>query len=147
MFFLLGYHTFYNFCLSRSSRIPQLPYPPFIRRHLFNVSSWSPRPRGRECHWCVSTRCSDPSLLTSRLCITGGHPHPPQRIQISQPRPSQEEMNHSDGSWPLYAMYSKIAQEEDRKVAEHNQQAADGILIFVSPSCYIPVATFLTRKT
>lgn len=35
----LLYHTFYNFCLSRSSRISQLLYPPFIRRHLFNVPS------------------------------------------------------------------------------------------------------------
>jgi len=48
------------------------------------------------------------------------------------PQPSEGEMNHGDGSWPLYAMYSKVAQEEDRTVAEHNQQAADGILIFVS---------------
>jgi len=65
--------------------------------------------------------------------MTGSHPDLPQRIRIPPPQSSQGEMNHGDGSWPLYAMYSNIAQEEDSKVAQHNQQAADGILIFVSP--------------
>ena len=38
-----------------------------------------------------------------------------------------------DRSWPLYAMYSKVTQEEDNKMAEHFQKALDGLLVFVSP--------------
>jgi hypothetical protein len=32
-------------------------------------------------------------------------------------------------------MYSKMAEEEDNKMADHWQKDADGILIFVSPMC------------
>ena len=45
----------------------------------------------------------------------------------------QRDINYGDSSWPLYAMYSKIVQEEDNKVAENHQKSADGILVFVSP--------------
>ena len=34
---------------------------------------------------------------------------------------------------PIYNMYSKIAQEEGRRISEGMQQDGDGILVFVSP--------------
>jgi hypothetical protein len=38
----------------------------------------------------------------------------------------------SSGPGPLFFMYSKLAEEEDNKMAERWQQDADGLLIFVS---------------
>jgi hypothetical protein len=51
---------------------------------------------------------------------------------------STTDTNYGDSSWPLYAMYSKIVQEEDNKTAKLHQKSADGILIFVSP-CVTPL--------
>jgi hypothetical protein len=48
-------------------------------------------------------------------------------------RPSQKDIDYGDSSWPLYAMYSKIVQEEDKKIAELHHKSIDGIMIFVSP--------------
>jgi hypothetical protein len=70
-----------------------------------------------------------------------GHPSLPPVIGTGQsqstpdelPHPSTTDTNHGDSSWPLYAMYSKIVQEEDNKIAKLHQKSADGILIFVSP--------------
>jgi hypothetical protein len=39
----------------------------------------------------------------------------------------------SDSSWPLFSMYSNIAEKEDDKLTERYQKVADGVLIFVSP--------------
>jgi hypothetical protein len=36
-------------------------------------------------------------------------------------------------------MYSKMAEEEDNKMADHWQKDADGILIFVSPHAWFRV--------
>jgi hypothetical protein len=36
-------------------------------------------------------------------------------------------------------MYSKMAEEEDNKMADHWQKDADGILIFVSPHVWFRV--------
>jgi hypothetical protein len=41
--------------------------------------------------------------------------------------------NFWDSSTPLFSMYSKIAEEEDNKMAERWNRDADVILIFVSP--------------
>jgi hypothetical protein len=58
-------------------------------------------------------------------------PTPDEPNQV--PKSSTTDTKHGDSSWPLYAMYSKIVQEEDNKIAELHQKSADGILIFVSP--------------
>jgi hypothetical protein len=39
----------------------------------------------------------------------------------------------SDSSRPLFSMYSKMAEDEDNKMATHWQNDADGIRVFVSP--------------
>jgi hypothetical protein len=38
----------------------------------------------------------------------------------------------SDGSWPLFSIYSKIVEGDDKKTAERREKNADGIVIFVS---------------
>jgi hypothetical protein len=45
--------------------------------------------------------------------------------------PLQDESNFGDSSWPLFAMYSNISDEEDNKVAERWQKDAEGTIIFV----------------
>jgi len=64
---------------------------------------------------------------------TGGHPNQPQSTRDPALLPSQGENDYRDSSWPLYAMYSKIAQEEDNNDAERRQHDTDGVLVFVSP--------------
>lgn len=65
-------------------------------------------------------------------CIVDGH-----LSQVpSQPVPNQPfkgETNLGDSSGFLFAMYSKLTQEEDTKMAERWQKDAEGIIIFV---CY-----------
>jgi hypothetical protein len=65
----------------------------------------------------------------------------------SQPRPTRDPsllsskggIDDRDSSWPLYALYSKIAQGEDNNDAERRQKDADGILVFVSPRVTSPL--------
>ena len=64
---------------------------------------------------------------------TGGHPGQPQSTRNPSLLSSQGGNDDRDSSWPLYAMYYKIAQEEDNNDAERHQQRTDGILVFVSP--------------
>jgi len=64
---------------------------------------------------------------------------PPLLILRQQPRSSLNEVGDRDSSWPLYAMYSKIAEEEDNNDAERRQKDADGILVFVSPHVTSPL--------
>jgi hypothetical protein len=45
--------------------------------------------------------------------------------------PLQDESNFGDSSWPFFAMYSNISDEEDNKLAERWQKDAEGIIIFV----------------
>ena len=47
----------------------------------------------------------------------------------------QEGFDIVDGSGPLFSLYLGMAEEEDRKMAESWKADADGILVFVSPSC------------
>jgi len=37
-----------------------------------------------------------------------------------------------DSSWPLFSMYSNVAEEEDNKKIERYQKEAEAFLIFVS---------------
>lgn len=53
--------------------------------------------------------------------------------------------NYGDGSSPLFSMYSKIAEEEDNKMAGRWQSDAKGILIFVSPHVGIHSPTSITE--
>ena len=77
-----------------------------------------------------STRRSAMTSLSSRICVADGLPQPIQNPPLWS---NQGGINYGDMSWPLYAMYSKVAQEEDNKKAERVQNALDGILVFVSP--------------
>ena len=70
---------------------------------------------------------------------TGGYPHQPQSTRDSSSLSSQGGNDYRDSSWPLYAMYSKIAQEEDNNDAERHRRDADGVLVFVSPHVTSPL--------
>jgi hypothetical protein len=45
----------------------------------------------------------------------------------------QDGFDVVDGSGPLFSLYLRMAEEEDRKMAESWKADADGILVFVSP--------------
>ncbi|SRR5260221_511408 len=79
--------------------------------------------------------------LSSCIWTVNDHPDQSQPIQFPQSpplQPYQGEINHGDRSSPLYAMYSKVTQEEDNKMADRFQKAADGLLVFVSPHFTAP---------
>ncbi len=59
----------------------------------------------------------------------GDHHYPPQPLPAQA---AQEAPNFVDGSGPIFSMYSEMAEEEDKKMAEGWKADADGILIFVS---------------
>ena len=70
--------------------------------------------------------------------ILGHDQYPPQSVQNpSQALLVQGVSNFVDGSGPIFSMYLEMATEEDKKMAENWKADADGILIFVSPSCLI----------
>ena len=69
---------------------------------------------------------------------TGGYPAQPRSTRDPSLLAPQGGNGDRDSSWPLHAMYSKIAQEEDNNDAEHRQQDIDGILVFVSPHVNSP---------
>jgi len=66
-----------------------------------------------------------PIPLKSHIPMPGGHL-------------SRSEPNFGDSSWPLFTMYSKIAEEEDNKGAQLWQKDAQGIVVFVCPSISLP---------
>jgi hypothetical protein len=64
--------------------------------------------------------------------------HPSEDAPLNQPQStqidlSQGETNLGDSSEPLFVMYSKVAEDEDKKMAERWRKDADGIIIFVRP--------------
>ena len=71
-----------------------------------------------------------PAPTNSELCIVDRYP--PQPTPNQPPQPFQGRSDYSDSSWPLYSMYSNIAEDEDDKMAERCQKDKDGTLIFVS---------------
>ena len=86
--------------------------------------------------WGMTLVCLVPDALScsrSRIYGVDGHSYQSQPIQPPPLQSYQGEINYSDRSRPLYAMYSKITQEEDNKMAERFQKALDGLLVFVSP--------------
>ncbi|KAH9986342.1 hypothetical protein BJV74DRAFT_796830 [Russula compacta] len=56
-----------------------------------------------------------------------GRDHPQAEPTQNQ---SSGEFDYGDSSWPLFSMYTQIAQEEDNKMAECYQKDADATLIF-----------------
>jgi hypothetical protein len=66
-------------------------------------------------------------VLTNFSHVVGGRLQSP-----TQDQPSQAGSNFSDSSGPVFSLYSKMAVEEDDKMAERWKTNADGILIFVS---------------
>ena len=60
--------------------------------------------------------------------VLDGHLNQPPPVSVP---PSQAETNFGDSSGPLFAMYSKIGEEEDNQMAERWQKDADGVVIFV----------------
>ena len=49
-----------------------------------------------------------------------------------------DRTDFGDSSWPLFAMYSKIAEDEDNMRAQLWQKDAEGIIVFVCPSIFLP---------
>jgi hypothetical protein len=74
---------------------------------------------------CHSPLDPIPSLTSTYTAVDGRRSSPNQ--------PLQGEPNFGDSSWPLFSMYSKAADVEDKKKVDQWQKDADGILIFVSP--------------
>ncbi|KAH9955731.1 hypothetical protein BJV74DRAFT_954766 [Russula compacta] len=59
-----------------------------------------------------------------------GHPDQPPSAQNQPSQPPQGGSNIGDSSWPIFSMYTKIAEEEDNKMTDRWTKDADGILIF-----------------
>ena len=57
----------------------------------------------------------------------------PDDPMMTSNQPFQGEYNFGDSSGPLFSIYSKTAEVEDKNMVERWQKDADGILIFVSP--------------
>lgn len=68
----------------------------------------------------------------SRTRIVDGHRDQSQSTRNQPSPPFQREVDYGDSSRSLYAMYCKIAEEEDKRLEDVRLKDADGILIFVS---------------
>jgi hypothetical protein len=60
----------------------------------------------------------------------------------SAPHQEPKEPSFGDSSGPFFSIYSKAAEDEDRKMVERWQKDADGILIFVSSSVGIHIVLY-----
>ena len=79
----------------------------------------------------IFTHCSSESeSLLSLTCIVDG----PDRL-------FKKELDYGDSSWPLYSMYSRIAQQDDNKLAERCQRDTNGTMVFVSPHVNVCLMT------
>ena len=71
------------------------------------------------------------------MFITGDqraqHDNSPSNPQSAPNQLPQGESIFGDSSGRLFSIYTKAAEEEDKKIVERWQKDADGILIFVSP--------------
>ncbi len=70
--------------------------------------------------------------MVSPTRIVDDHLREPQSSANDPSQSSQEKSNFDDTSWSLFSTYSKMAEEDDNKMAECWQKDADGVLIFVS---------------
>ena len=73
--------------------------------------------------------------LTSLTLCPGYPPQPGRNDSV------QEVSGFVDGSGPLFSMYLKLAEEEDKKMTDNWKGDADGILIFVSRHSTCPAST------
>jgi len=78
-----------------------------------------------------------PSPISLPFTVNGHLRAPKHQSTLNQQL--RGESNFRDSSGPLFSMYSKMAEEEDNKMADHWQKDADGILIFVSPHAWFRV--------
>jgi hypothetical protein len=67
--------------------------------------------------------------------LTSSHPLK-SHIHIPGVRTPRIEPDFGDSSWPIFNIYSKIAEEEDDKKVELWQKNAEGIIVFVCPSFF-----------
>ena len=81
-------------------------------------------------------------VMLSQTYIVDDRREQPQAAPIPPLLPL-EEPNFGDSSGTLFSMYSRIAEEEDARMAERWQKDADGILIFVSSHITIHITTCL----
>ena len=65
------------------------------------------------------------------------------RREQPQSVPLEEKPNFGDSSGTFFSMYSRIAEEEDARMAERWKKDADGILVFVSSHIIIHITTCL----
>ena len=64
------------------------------------------------------------------------------KIDDGQTPSAPKEPSFGDSSGPFFSIYSKAAEDEDRKMVERWQKDADGILIFVSSSVGIHIVLY-----
>ena len=69
---------------------------------------------------------------------TGNDQYP---TQSAQNQASHGVPNLVDGSGPIFSMYLEMAEEEDKKIAEHWQANGEVILIFVGLYPLVPCFT------
>jgi hypothetical protein len=101
-------------------------------------NKYGKRTRGRSWKW--PKYCTLVGRSVANLTQTLGGP---SILQSAQNQTSQGESGIADSSDPLFSMYNKMAEEEDKKMAKSWKADADGILVFVSPNI-IHVYRFFT---
>jgi hypothetical protein len=69
------------------------------------------------------------------MCIIDGG-----QTRSAPNQPSQGEFIFGDSSGPLFSLYSKATEKEDKKMVKRWQKYADGVFIFVSPCVGIHIA-------
>ncbi len=88
--------------------------------------------------YCVPLRHIPPTNFTHVPNLEHGYHDQP---------PSQEVSQFGDSSGPLFSMYSKIAEKDDRTMVERWQKDADGVIIFVSPPVtYYAIARIYSKS-
>jgi hypothetical protein len=85
--------------------------------------------------------------VDSPTCKLDDQPAQPPSPQNQPSQPKQEDPNFGDSSGPLFSLYSKIAEEEDKEVTERWHKDADSPLTFVSDSVTILIATHINCST
>ena len=123
-----------------------------LRIVAINVSIYVhvPRPRGgpqtRRTR-CVTHQFDLPPLI-SQPHIVDDHQNDRRNDPVTTSnQPLQGESNFGDSSGPLFSIYTKAAEDEDKKLVERWQKDADGILIFVSPRVVIRLSlVFFTYR-
>ena len=110
-----------------------------------------PRPRGgprtRRTR-CVTHQFDLPPLVSQPRIVDDRQNNNRRNDPVTTSnQPLQGESNFGDSSGPLFSIYTKAAEDEDKKLVERWQKDADGILIFVSPRIVIRLSlVFFTYR-